>query len=76
MSYKHASNNLVTSYSQQYALCKPFIKCDAAFTLTGAIRGTTTGKLYQEVSLECWWFNKLYLFVKHIRTNDLLVHII
>ena len=50
------------------------IQYNAAFEITGAIRGTSKEKLYQELDFECLqsrrWFRKLSLFYKIIKSES------
>ena len=59
--YDQQHNN---SFHQKLEL----IQYNAALAITGAIRGTSKEKLYQEVDLESlqqrWWFRKLCYFFK------------
>ena len=48
--------------------------------MIGAIRGSSTEKLYQELEIEHLrsrhWFRKLYLFHKIIQKNHLRIYLI
>ena len=50
------------------------IQYDAAITITGTIRGTSSEKLFQELGLETLksrrWFRKLYLFYKILHSKS------
>ena len=56
------------------------IQYNAALAITGAIRGTSKEKLYQELGFESLqsrrWFRKLSLFCKIKKTNHHLISII
>ena len=56
------------------------IQYNAALAITGAIRGTSKEKLYQELGFESLqsrrWFRKLSLFYKIKKTNHHLISII
>ena len=49
------------------------IQCNAAIAIIGAIRGTSSEKLFQELGLESlkWrrWLRKLYLFYRDFIKN-------
>ena len=52
----------------------------AALAMTGAIKGSSTEKLYQELGIEDLrsrrWFRKLCFSTKHLRTNHLCIYLI
>ena len=56
------------------------IQSNAAISITGAIRGTSSEKLCQELGLELLrsgrWLRKLCLFYKYMRINHLVICII
>ena len=58
------------------------IQCNACLTITGAIRGTSKEKIYQELSFESLkcrrWFRKLCFFFKILRnkSSDYLFRIV
>ena len=56
------------------------IQHNAAIAITGAITGTSTGKIYQELGLETLtsrrWLRKLCLFYKIYKNKSILIFII
>ena len=55
-------------------MIEPFMNHNVAITITGAIRGTSSEKRFQELGLEFLksgrWLRKLYLFYKIFHENS------
>ena len=55
------------------------IQYNACLAITGAIRGTSTEKIYQELGLESLksrrWFRKFVIFIRYSMINSPLIYL-
>ena len=67
-SYKFKNSTRIIHYKNSFHQKLESIQYNAALAITGAIRGSSREKLYQELGLESlkqrWWFRKLCYFFK------------
>ena len=74
-SYKYKNSLRIIHYKNSFHQKLESIQYNAALAITGAIRGSSRQKLYQELGLESLkqrrWFRKLYYFLRQLKINPL-----